>query len=64
LIDRAIAQSNGALQWRNERLLWTRSAETSDERRANAEKVFQFLMKTRRSLIARESRAVCLGTLA
>jgi transcription-repair coupling factor (superfamily II helicase) len=64
LIDRAIAQSNGALQWRNERLLWTRSAETSDERRANAEKVFQFLMKTRRSLIARESRAACLGTLA
>jgi transcription-repair coupling factor (superfamily II helicase) len=48
LIERAVARSNGALQWRNERLLWTRSAETSDERLANAGRLFQFLMKTGR----------------
>ena len=48
-IERAIARSEGALAWRNERLIWSRSTATAQERLDNALKLLRFLEKAQRS---------------
>ncbi|MCB5174422.1 DEAD/DEAH box helicase [Microvirga lenta] len=47
-IDRAIAKSNGALEWRNDRLVWTRSADSPEERLVQATKLLRFLARAER----------------
>ncbi|HZH53829.1 MAG TPA: DEAD/DEAH box helicase [Microvirga sp.] len=51
-IRHAIARSEGALEWRKDRLVWSRSAETPEERLANASKLLRFLEKARSALPA------------
>ncbi|HEX2137614.1 MAG TPA: DEAD/DEAH box helicase [Microvirga sp.] len=41
--NRAVERSQGALAWRNERLVWTWSSEGEEERIRNVAKVFRFL---------------------
>jgi transcription-repair coupling factor (superfamily II helicase) len=48
-IERAVARSEGALAWRNERLIWSRSTATAQERLDNALKLLRFLEKAQRS---------------
>ena len=49
LIERAIVQSDGALSWRNDRLVWMRSSGSPEERLDHAIKLFRFLRKVERS---------------
>jgi transcription-repair coupling factor (superfamily II helicase) len=48
-IETAVARSNGALAWRNGRLVWKHAAETPEDRLAAAERLFGFLAKVERS---------------
>jgi transcription-repair coupling factor (superfamily II helicase) len=48
-IKRAIARSEGALAWRNDRLMWSRSSSSPEERLAHAGKLLRFLAKAGRS---------------
>jgi hypothetical protein len=44
-INRAVASSNGALSWRNKRLIWKRSSKMADKRLADSEKILKYLAK-------------------
>lgn len=48
VIKRAIARSEGALAWRNDRLVWSRSSNSPEERLGNATKMLRFLAKAER----------------
>ena len=41
--DRAVERSQGALAWRNDRLVWTWSSADEEERMRNVAKIFRFL---------------------
>jgi transcription-repair coupling factor (superfamily II helicase) len=49
LVKRAVTGSNGALKWHKDRLIWSRSSDTADERLVNAAKLLRFLAKVERS---------------
>jgi transcription-repair coupling factor (superfamily II helicase) len=48
LAERAIARSEGALSWRNDRLVWTWSAQDGEERIRDVRKMFRFLQSVAR----------------
>jgi transcription-repair coupling factor (superfamily II helicase) len=48
LIERAVSGSDGALKRHNDRLVWTRSSATADERLAHAATFLRFLAKVER----------------
>jgi transcription-repair coupling factor (superfamily II helicase) len=49
LVDKAIGRSQGALDWRNERVVWSKSSADEEERLANVTKLFRFLAQVERS---------------
>jgi transcription-repair coupling factor (superfamily II helicase) len=49
LVERAVARSQGALERRNGRLVWTRTSRSEEERLALAGKLIRFLARSRRS---------------
>jgi transcription-repair coupling factor (superfamily II helicase) len=49
LLERAVAAAHGALNWHNNRLIWSRTSDTADERLINTEKLLRFLAKIEQS---------------